>query len=113
MKIDLTYDGKNYYDPLFTFMWNNEKDNFGIGIKHSDIIDYNFIVDDINNNFENFKIKGNSFCYYTKENVYVFDLSDSFYLIPKEKDFKHCIVLLDNNNKIIKKTYRQFTSELL
>ena len=113
MKIDLKYDGKNYYDPIFKLFWNDEKNNFAIGICQSDIINYEFIVDDINNNFENFKIKNNSFCYYTKENVYVFDLNNSFYLIPRKKDFKHCIVILDLNDKIIKNTYRQFTSELL
>jgi len=109
MKIDLTYDGKNYYDPLFTFMWNDEKDDFGIGIKHNERRDYQFIINDINNNFETFKINDNSFCYYTKENVYVFRLNkEMFERIPKQKQFSHCVVLLDNNDKIIRQPYKYF-----
>jgi len=108
MKIDLTYDGKNYYDPLFTFMWNNEKDNFGIGIKHSDIIDYTFIREDFLNNFEKFEIQGTSFYYYTNENVYVFNLKENINLIPINEKFIHSVVLLDKNDNIIERQYKSF-----
>ena len=54
MKVELKYDGKNYYDPLFTFFWNDEKDNFKIGIKFSEIIDYTFMREDLLNHYEIF-----------------------------------------------------------
>lgn len=113
MKIELIYDGKNYYDPLFTFMWNDEKDNFAIGIKFNEKRDYKFVIEDLINNFEKHEIRGNRFYYYTKENVYTFNLSENFNLIPRKQDFSHCVVLLDKNDNIIKGTYKQFTSELL
>lgn len=117
MKIELKYDGKNFYDPLFSFMWNDEKDDFGIGIRYDNDtkhhIDYQFVIDDIEKNFEKHEIKGTSFCYYTKENVYVFNLRDSFELIPRKKNFSHAVVLLDENGKIINGRYRQFVSEIL
>ncbi len=108
MKIELKYDGKNYYDPLFTFFWNDEKDNFKIGIKFSEIIDYTFMREDLLNHYEIFKINGTSLYYYTKENVYVFNLEDSFNLIPIDKMFFHSIVLLDKNDKIIENQYKSF-----
>ena len=106
MKIELKHDGKNYYDPSFIFFWNDEKDYFKIGIKNSKIIDYSFVREDLLNNYENFKINGTSFYYYTKENVYVFNLKDSFNLIPVKKSFLHCVVLLDKNDEIIENEYK-------
>ena len=108
MKIELKYDGKNYYDPLFTFFWNDEKDNFKIGIKFSEIIDYTFMREDLLNHYESFKINDTSLYYYTKENVYAFNLEDSFNLIPIDKMFFHSIVLLDKNDKIIENQYKSF-----
>jgi hypothetical protein len=108
MKIELTYDGKNYFDPVFTFMWNNEKNDFAIGISFNDRRSYQFIIDDIIENFEDFKIKDTSFCYYTKENVYVFNLKNGFNLIPINKVFEHCVVLLDKDDNIIEQTYKYF-----
>lgn len=108
MKIELKYDGKNFYDPLFTFMWNDEKDDFGIGIKAHEKRSYQFVIDDIISNYEDFKINGTSFCYYTKENVYVFNLRENFKLIPKGKKFEHCVVLLDESGKMIEQTYKAF-----
>ena len=56
MKIELKYDGKNYYDPIFIFFWNNEKDNFKIGIKFSKIIDYTFMREDLLNHYERLSV---------------------------------------------------------
>ena len=108
MKIELTYDGKNYYDPLFLLFWNEQKNDFCIGIKHNERRNYQFILDDINSNFEKYTLNLTSFCYYTKENVYVFDFKHQYDLLPKNKKFEHSIVLLDKNDKIIEKNYRVF-----
>lgn len=113
MKIELKYEDKNYYQPSFKFMWNNECDNFGIVIKFNDKRSYDFVIEDLRENFEKHEVKGGTFYYYTKENVYAFDLSKNYNLIPKQKDFKHCVVLLGKDNQIIERTYKQFTSMLL
>ena len=46
--------------------------------------------------------------YYTKNNVYVFDLKDNFNLLPINKNFEHSVALLNENDKIIEKEYRVF-----
>lgn len=113
MKIELKYDDKNYYDPVFTMLYNDKfYDNFAFAICHQKTKDYSFIREDINNNFEKCEIKGTSFYYYTKENVYKFDLKDNFNLLPINKSFKHCVVLLDENDKIIEKECRTFNTIL-
>jgi predicted methyltransferase len=112
MKIELTYDGKNYFDPVFKFFWNNEKDKFAIGICYSNIQNYDFIIADIDNNFEKYENNAEKLFYYTHINVYVFNLNEFFKLLPKNKIFEHSIVLLDKNDKIIENNYRVFEAIL-
>lgn len=108
MKIELKYEGKNYYDPKFIFFWNDQCDNFGIGIKFNPEKNYQFIIDDIMNNIEDFKINETSFYYYTKYNVYAFNLNESFKLVPRNKNFSHCVVILDKDDKIEEQQYKSF-----
>lgn len=111
MQVLFKYDGKNYDNPMFTFFWNDEKDNFGIGLIYDEIYykdDYNLVMEDLIFNYEKFKIDGTSFLYYTKENVYSFDLEDEFKLIPINKKFNHSIVLLDKNGNIKEEKYKIF-----
>lgn len=108
MKIELKYDGKNYYDPVFILMWNDEQTNFAIGIKSQDDIDYTFIRKDLLDNYEKFEITGSTFYYYTKENVYVFNLNKKIQIIPVNQNFEHCVVLLDKNDNIILNDYKGF-----
>ena len=108
MKIELKYDGKNYYDPIFILFWNNEKNKFVIGICHNNMKIYDFIIDDIQNNFEKYSNIEQKIMYYTKNNVYVFDLKDNFNLLPINQNFEHSVALLNENDKIIEKEYRVF-----
>ena len=108
MKIELKYDGKNYYDPIFILFWNNEKNKFVIGICHNNMKNYDFIIDDIQNNFEKYSNIEQKIMYYTKNNVYVFDLKDNFNLLPINQNFEHSVALLNENDKIIEKEYRVF-----
>lgn len=112
MKIELKYNGKNLTDPDFTLLYNNEKDSFAIAVNYDDSEDYENIRQDIMSSFENHEIKGTSFYYYTKDNVYMFNLEEGFEIIPINKPFSHCVVLLDKNDKIVEKQYKKFDSIL-
>lgn len=112
MKIELKMNGKNFFDPSFIFFYNEDKTEFSLGIRYTEDYDYNFIREDLINNFENFEIKGNTFIYSTKENIYIFDLKEEFQIIPLNTKFKHGIVLLDKNDKILDMPYLKTTIKI-
>lgn len=113
MKIELKYDGKNYYDPQFILLWNIDKTKFAIGICPSEAQDYKIIINDMNHNFEKcITDNKTTFYYYTKENVYVFNFKDDFKIFPVNREFEHSIVLLDKDDKIIEDNYLVFKATL-
>ena len=112
MKIDLTMNGKQYFDPLFKVLYSDEKTHFLLGITKKNITDYSFIIEDFLHNLIEFRIENQKFIFETNEKIFMFELGENFLILPKNKDFNIGIVLLDNNDKIIEQEYQDFTANI-
>ena len=100
---------KNNFKPLFTpgFMLlqkNNYQDIVFAIIKDKDE-DFSFIPDDMAT-CNIIYIKNNSFYCETENNIYLFNIDDEIKNIPKG-NLKITVALLDDNDQIIHRKYKQ------